>query len=131
MQPEAAPSMGTRKTLEFLRAKKVELLDVPFWKRGEPLLFVFEESIREKFRRFDPKPRASVCRIDTPLSFVFWVNSVAGVNVQGQVDYYAIDPATNEPVWVGRSLHDRHMQYTVIAHMLFKAADDLFPKTEA
>jgi hypothetical protein len=126
----------------YLTAHGVEPLRE--WRPGEPILYVIDDPFRTETSHYGALPerlRPSVARLDNPDSVDLsaravdrhgrWSDVFKIVNGSGgQVDYYAIDPATHAVVLVKSSRTERGKTYPYVAQgpSLFRTNDELFPK---
>jgi hypothetical protein len=115
------------------------------WRPGEPILYVIEDPFRTDTAHYGELPkrlRPSIARLDTPNSIVsseravdkdgLWTEIFKIVNeTGGQVDYYAIDPDTHAVTFIKSSPSKRDKDYPYVAPgtLLFRANDELFPKS--
>jgi hypothetical protein len=115
------------------------------WRPGEPLLYVIEDPYRTDTAHYGELPkrlRPSLARLDNPDSIVssdravdsagVWTEIFKIVNeTGGQVDYYAIDPDTHAVTFIKSSPSKRDKDYPYVAPgtLLFRANDELFPKS--
>ncbi len=132
-------SMMQEQTIAFLKEKGVELLQG--WQPGQPLLYVFEDFLRQERGTFHNIPehmRPSLARLDAPTLIEFDNPRDGGENrvvynlrndAEGQIDFYAIDPATRKPTLVKTS-NAGHL-YHVRKEGLFAPDDAIFPKSNA
>ncbi|HEY0311623.1 MAG TPA: hypothetical protein VGC56_03930 [Allosphingosinicella sp.] len=140
---EAREMMGQADIVSFLAAHGVEPLGE--WRPGEPLLYVVEDGYRTDTHHYGDMPRRlrpSVARLDNPDSVQsrdravdrhgVWTEVFKIVNESGgQVDYYAIDPDTHAVTFIRSSASKRDKTYPYVApgNLLFRASDELFPKS--
>jgi hypothetical protein len=115
------------------------------WRPGEPVLYVIEDSFRTDTSHFGELPkrlRPSIARLDKPNSVDSsdwavdkdgrWTRIFKIVNeTGGQVDYYAIDPDTHAVTFIksNPSKRDKDYPYVAPGALLFRANDELFPKS--
>lgn len=138
--------LNETETLAFLKEKGIQPLED--WKAGEPLLYVFEEALRDDrsiFGDVAPNERPTLVRIDAP-SYLEETKNTFDDPATGQrtryygvenergsrVDYYVINAASGTPKIV-RTTYTRKGQsnpYLVRRDTLFSAADEVFPKGE-
>lgn len=135
--------MGQADIVSFLVAHGVEPLGE--WRPGEPVLYVVEDPYRTDTSHYGELPkrlRPSIARLDDPNSIDSsdravgsdgtWTRIFKIVNeTGGQVDYYAIDPDTHEVTFVrsSSSVRDKSYPYVAPGTLLFRAKDELFPKS--
>lgn len=141
---EAPEMMSQADIVSFLTARGIAPLGQ--WSPGEPLLYVVEDPYRTDTAHYSDLPhrlRPSVARLDDPDRLEpgdravdadgVWTDMVRIVNeTGGQVDYYAIDPATHAVTFIRSSTSKRHRDYPYVApaNLLFRANDKVFPKAK-
>jgi hypothetical protein len=141
---EKGHTMSEEETMTFLRQKGVESLDPETWQPHEAVLYVMEEIVRTHangpFNDLPLDKRPSIVRVDDPLAIHFdkplgeshGSRIVYGLESDGgQADYYVIDSTTGMPELI-RTTHSRMVApkyYHVRKETLFKAADDIFPRS--
>lgn len=129
--------------VSFLTSHGVEPLGQ--WRPGEPVLYVIEDPFRTDTSHYGDLPerlRPSIARLDNPDSIEAgeravdkhgaWTVIFRIVNeTGGQVDYYAIDPHTHAVTFVRSSstIRDKDYPYVAPGRLLFRAKDELFPKS--
>jgi hypothetical protein len=142
-QEEIQEMMRQADIISFLASHGVEPLGE--WRPGEPLLCVMEDAFRTDTAHYQDlaeQLRPSIARLDRPDSVDssdravdkhgVWTEIFKIINeTGGQVDYYAIDPDTHSVTFVKSSLSIRHKDYPYVAPgtLLFRAKDELFPKS--
>jgi hypothetical protein len=135
--------MSQADIISFLTSHGVEPLGE--WRPGEPVLYVIEDPYRTDTSHYKELPkrlRPSIARIDNPDSVGSrdravdrhgaWTEIFRIVNeTGGQVDYYAIDPDTHAITFVrsSSSIRDQSYPYVAAGTLLFRAKDELFPKS--
>jgi hypothetical protein len=140
---EALEMMNQADIVSFLTAHGIAPLGE--WRPGEPVLYVVEDPYRTDTAHYGELPkrlRPSLARLDNPDSVDSsdravdsagaWTEIFRIVNeTGGQVDYYAIDPDTHAVTFVKSSASKRDQGYPYVAPgtLLFRANDDLFPKS--
>jgi hypothetical protein len=132
------PAMNEAETTAFLREQGLQPLSTSEWKPGTPFIYVFEELVRDMPDFFSKCPagrKPSLARVDSPT----WMGRSPGASYQtfanegrGWIDYYAIDAATREPVYIGGGHKNvqREAGLRVRPEALFMPDDTLFPKRE-
>ncbi len=136
---EKSPSMTEAQTMAYLAKEGVQPLE--HWKPHTSFLYVMEEATRGDDGYFKDLPleqRPSIARLDDPTEIDFSDPRDRGDgtvvyyvgNEGGQVDYYAINPTTNEVTRVKKTnpVKNRENAYFVRKEALFATADHLFPK---
>lgn len=130
-------SMRESETLSFLAEHGGKNLSLEDWEPGQPVLFVFPDTIYQKMSKErepdDLTPIPSIVRIDSPQKIYFRKNSdhiLLLENNGGQVDYFAIDPKTKKIMYVrsSSSVRDHTNPYLVTIDNVFEPLDDLFKK---
>lgn len=135
--------MSQADIVSFLASHGVEPLGE--WRPGEPLLCVIEDGFRTDTSHYQDLARhlrPSIARLDNPDSVRssdravdrhgVWTEIFKIVNeTGGQVDYYAIDPDTHAITFVksSSSIRDQNYPYVAPGTLLFRARDDLFPRS--
>jgi hypothetical protein len=135
--------MNQADIISFLTSHGVEPLGE--WRPGEPLLYVIEDPYRTDTAHYKELPeqlRPSIARLDNPDSVDSsdravdkhgaWTRIFRIVNeTGGQVDYYAIDPDTHAVTLIKSSstIRDKGYPYVAPGTLLFRAKDELFPKS--
>jgi hypothetical protein len=115
------------------------------WRPGQPILYVVEDAFRTDSAHYGELPkrlRPSLARLDNPDSIDSSDRAVDGAGAWteifkivnetgGQVDYYAIDAATQAVTFIKSSPSKRDKDYPYVAPgtLLFRANDELFPKS--
>ena len=150
-EQERTTSMTEAETMAFLGEKGVTLLRFEDYKTGQTVLYVMEQFTQAEngpFQNLPPDKRPSIARLDKPgkLDLEHPYLPEEGEDMQdrivydlyndgNQVDYYAIDPKTKQPVWVKTSYTKTDLEadkpihpYKVRQENIFRAADELFPK---
>lgn len=133
-QPEFKRSLNEEETLLFLQKHNIKQLKD--FKPHEPLLYVFEESVKGEggpFTFLPPEKRPSIARLHDPLA----LNQFHGYykekgrqmydlqNEGGQVDLYAIRSENEPPLLVAQEFKSK--LYHVFKEGLFESNDELFP----
>jgi hypothetical protein len=140
---ETQEMMSQAEIITFLTSHGVEPLGE--WCPGEPLLCVIEDGFRTDtahYKELAEPLRPSIARLDNPDSVIsndraidrhgVWTGIFKIVNeTGGQVDYYAIDPHTHAVTFVrsSASIRDKGYPYVAPGILLFRARDDLFPRS--
>jgi hypothetical protein len=140
---DARGMIGQNDIVAFLAARGVEPLGE--WRPGEPVLYVIEDPLRTDTAHYRDLPRRlrpSFARLDNPDSIDpcaravdkdgVWTQIFEIVNESGgRVDYYAIDPDTHAVTFVRSSVTKRDKDYPYVAsgNLLFRAKDELLPKS--
>ena len=135
--------MSQADIISFLTSHGVDPLEE--WRPGQPLLCVIEDPFRTETSHYQDLPerlRPSIARLDNPDSVEasersvdrhgVWTEIFRIVNdTGGQVDYYAIDPDTHAITLVksGSTKRDETYPYVAPGNLLFRARDELFPKS--
>lgn len=142
-QDEAREMMNQADIVCFLTSHGIGPLGE--WRPGEPILYVIEDLFRTDTAHYCELPkrlRPSIARLDNPNSIDssdravdrdgVWTQIFKIVNeTGGQVDYYAIDPDTHAVTFIKSSPSKRDKGYPYVASgtLLFRANDELFPKS--
>ena len=140
---DARGMMGQRDILAFLASRGVETLGE--WRPGEPVLYVIEDPWRtdtSHYRDLPRRLRPSFARLENPDRIDpsaravdkdgVWTQIFEIVNESGgRVDYYAIDPDTHAVTFVrsGATKRNKDCPYVAQGNLLFRAKDELFPKS--
>lgn len=138
-----ATMMNQADILAFLTSHGVQPLGD--WQPGSAVLYVVEDPYRTDTMHYGDLPhrlRPSVARIDRPDSVEsgeravdkdgVWTEMFRIVNgTGGPVDYYAIDADTHAVTFVksSTSVRDNGYPYVAPRNLLFRAKDELFPKS--
>ena len=125
------PSMDREQTVAFLQKHQIFSLGLNYetyekFEPNKPFLYVFEDTLPiGVFELENPTRRPSIARIDNPTELKF-----GGVlHTAGQIDYYAIDPETEEIFWLRAGGSRREYKVGLYSMpYLFSSHDALFPK---
>lgn len=141
---EVVPSLTVEETLSFLKQHGTKPLEE--FEPDQPFLYIFEEQGRGDdgpFAMISIDKRPSLARVNGPTSIDFTKPLVSTdtpdrvgyrmTNPGGQIDYYAIDGKTKQPVYVRTSFRDTTtgaFRYIVLKEHLYEANDALFPRQD-
>ena len=122
--PELKPRLNEEQTIAYFNAKNIRHLLTSQIRAGEPFLFVIYDL---DCKHYPGQPyESNIARVSTPIE-VSATSVTDYVDVTGRVDYYAIDAATGEPKWVGKSERVVKKPFLIKDENLFVAHDGLFP----
>jgi hypothetical protein len=129
-----ARSMNEKEALAFLARKGIRPLDVANWRRGQTVLYLLEDELRDSkqaiYRDLPPAERPTIARLDCPDSIEPSVAKPKYYDIENglnhQIDYFAIDVITHEVRHLRSSAKPR--TYIAKKGYLFVPDDTIFPK---